>query len=49
VGLPETLDPFASRTLGLELVRTLVRQLGGAVAWRRGRGTEVVIEFSDGS
>ena len=49
IGMPKALDPFASRSMGLELVRTLVRQLGGGSAWRRGRGTEVVIEFPEAS
>jgi PAS domain S-box-containing protein len=45
VGLPAGLDPLSSHTLGMELVRTLVRQLGGAVAWRNNGGTEVEIRF----
>jgi two-component sensor histidine kinase len=44
-GLPADLDPFATRSLGLRLVRDLARQIGGSVAVRRTGGTAFVLSF----
>jgi len=45
VGLPEHVDLGGTRTLGLRLVKTLVRQLEGEAEIRRRGGTEVRITF----
>jgi|GEM_PF-2139376 len=46
VGIPESLDPRSSSSLGLELVTGLVEhQLGGEWELRRGGGTEFVLRF----
>jgi PAS domain S-box-containing protein len=45
VGLPEDIDPQHPRTLGLRLVNTLVKQLGGRMEVRRTDGAEFRIRF----
>jgi PAS domain S-box-containing protein len=45
VGLPEGLEVERARSLGLELVMALTRQLGGRLAVERGAGTRFVIDF----
>ena len=45
VGLPEEMDFLKVGTLGLDLVRTLVKQLKGAIELNRSGGTEFKIIF----
>ena len=45
VGLAENRLPESSRTLGLNLVQMLTKQLKGTVEMRPGHGTEVVVTF----
>jgi two-component sensor histidine kinase len=46
-GLPLDLDPSRSRTLGMRLVSSLTRQLGGRTEWQNVHpGTRVVLELS---
>ncbi len=45
IGLPEGLDPMAAETLGLELVETLVAQLGGQVVCEDRAGTTFTVTF----
>ncbi len=45
VGIPETLDVEAPRTLGLKLLHMLVEQLGGVLTVQRTSGTSVRITF----
>jgi PAS domain S-box-containing protein len=45
IGLPEDVDLFVPLTLGLQIVRDLVDQLGGTLDVRREGGTEVVVAF----
>ena len=45
VGLPEDIDYHKSETLGLELVRTLVKQLKGTIKLNSNGGTEFKITF----
>jgi PAS domain S-box-containing protein len=45
IGLPEGMDPNESQTLGLLLVHTLTRQLGGKLTIRSGTGTAFEIVF----
>ncbi len=47
VGLPEWLDLKNPKSLGLDLVRLLSNQLGGAVGVSRVGGTEVRVRFKD--
>jgi len=44
-GLPEKVGFWNTQTLGLRLVRLLVRQLGGEVEIDRSKGTNIVITF----
>ncbi len=44
-GIPENIDIDKSETLGLQLVRSLVKQLSGTVEINTGNGTEFVIRF----
>ncbi|MBI4312399.1 MAG: sensor histidine kinase [Chloroflexi bacterium] len=46
VGMPEGVDVATSRSFGLQLVRTLVRQLDGTMSIGAGPGTKVSIRFS---
>ncbi len=46
IGLPEDMDDEHSSPLGLQLVRSLVRQIGGTMEQGRDRGTTFILEFS---
>jgi two-component sensor histidine kinase len=46
VGLPKDLDFRDTKTFGMQLVNTLVDQLGGAIELKSERGTEFTIMFS---
>lgn len=46
VGLPESFDPETSTTLGLYLVRLLVRQICGTMSVKRSNGVSFTIGFS---
>jgi two-component sensor histidine kinase len=46
VGLPSDLDVYATSTLGLQLVHTLTRQLGGRLSVDRTGGTTFEISFT---
>jgi two-component sensor histidine kinase len=49
VGLPADFDPARSRSLGMRLVSSLTRQLGGQLQWQDARpGTRFVLELSAG-
>ena len=49
IGMPEDFDIDKTSTLGLKLTRNLVQeQLKGSIQFRRGNGTEVIIEFKVG-
>ncbi len=45
IGLPPEVDPRTTETLGLQLVSTLTRQLGGALAVSRDKGTQFEVRF----
>ena len=45
IGLPDGFDYRESPTLGLQLVQTLVDQLGGAVSFNSERGTVVEVSI----
>ncbi len=45
VGLPEDIDIQETETMGLDLVRSLTRQLGGTIELNRNDGTEFTIIF----
>ena len=45
IGFPETLDFRNTASLGLQLVNSLVMQLGGSIALDRHSGTVFTIEF----
>ena len=45
IGMPEGADTAASKSLGLQLVRTLARQINGQLQIRIGAGTHIEIEF----
>ena len=47
IGLPEDVDPSTTESLGLQLVDTLTRQLGGTLRIHRGNGTQFEIAFAD--
>ena len=47
VGLPASIEPRKTTTLGLQLVTTLVDQLNGSIEIRRGNGTEFIVTFSE--
>ena len=44
-GLPEFFDPAEGRTLGMQIVNILVRQIGGEFVWERGSQTTFAITF----
>jgi two-component sensor histidine kinase len=47
VGLPADFDPARSRSLGMRLVASLARQLGGRLEWQNAQpGTRFVLEVS---
>ncbi len=45
IGLPDSIDPGSTETLGLQLVSTLTRQLGGVLVVTRTQGTKFEIQF----
>ncbi|MBW2266753.1 MAG: PAS domain S-box protein, partial [Deltaproteobacteria bacterium] len=45
IGIPEGTDIDKPKTMGLELVKGLVNQLGGTVQFRQDKGTEVTVKF----
>lgn len=45
VGIPDTIDIKETQTLGLQLVDTLIEQLGGTLELDRTKGTKFIIEF----
>ena len=45
VGFPEDLDIRATHSLGMQLVNTLVEQVGGTIELHRGKGTKFKISF----
>ena len=45
-GIPEEVDFYKSRTVGYNLVNSLIRQLGGILEINREKGTEFKITFS---
>jgi two-component sensor histidine kinase len=45
VGMPENFDIQNSESLGLQLITTLVDQLGGKLEVKKDKGTEFIIEF----
>lgn len=45
VGFPETLDIKKTQTLGLQLVDTLIEQIGGSLTIDNSKGTKFIIEF----
>ncbi len=47
VGLPEGFDPARTASLGMQLVTSLTRQIKGALAITRDRGTGFQIEFKE--
>jgi len=49
VGLPGSIDWNTTETLGLQLVRTLTEQIGGALERREGSGTGFTITFPEPS
>ena len=44
-GIPESVDPDRTTSLGLKLIRSLVQQLNGSVEIRSDHGTVVAVEF----
>lgn len=48
VGLPPEADPYAARSLGLQMVRMLTEQMAGHLVFERRTGTEFVITFPAG-
>lgn len=46
IGLPEHIDYRKTETLGLQLVSTLVEQLGGEIKVERNNGTKFLVSFS---
>jgi len=46
IGLPDGLDAGSAQTLGMTLVKALVKQLQGTIETKRGKGTEFRITFS---
>jgi len=45
IGLPGGIDPDTAESLGLQLVNTLTRQLGGTLAVTRDNGTQFTLAF----
>lgn len=46
-GLPEWIDPQNTGTLGLQLVKSLVKQLNGTIEFDRGNGTRFTLHFQE--
>ncbi|OPX61764.1 MULTISPECIES: PAS domain S-box protein [unclassified Methanoregula] len=44
-GIPESVDPDRTTSLGLKLIRSLVQQLNGSIEIRNDNGTVVAVEF----
>jgi two-component sensor histidine kinase len=47
VGLPADLDPGCGKSLGLQIVTLLTRQIEGALTLERGSGTKFTLSFSE--
>jgi PAS domain S-box-containing protein len=47
VGLPQDFDIAKTRSLGLQLIHTLARQLGGTVEMKSVQGAEITIAFKE--
>jgi two-component sensor histidine kinase len=45
IGVPDEFDPDSTKSLGMQLVCTLVRQLGGTIELLRDKGTTFMIKF----
>src|SRR5690606_31806863 len=45
IGIPDDLDVYRTTSLGLKLIRSLVKQLNGSVTIMSSHGTEVTVEF----
>jgi two-component sensor histidine kinase len=46
IGLPAGFDPKNQKSLGLQLVTMLARQLGGSLAIESAKGTSIRVQFS---
>jgi len=46
IGIPESIDPENTESLGIQLVTTLVDQLEGEIELKRDKGTEFIIRFT---
>ncbi|MCX7788167.1 MAG: ATP-binding protein, partial [Spirochaetes bacterium] len=44
-GFPEGFNPYESESLGLQLVFSLVDQLGGQIEWRNEEGLRAIVQF----
>jgi two-component sensor histidine kinase len=47
IGLPENLDEKVNKSLGLQLINTLIKQLDGVLEIYKNNGTEFVIKFKE--
>ncbi len=47
VGLPASIDPLESKTLGLKIIRGLARQLDSQISYDRTRGTTFTLHFEE--
>jgi two-component sensor histidine kinase len=47
VGLPQSVDPFNTKSLGLQLVTTLAQQLDGTPTFERTAGCTFVLFFTE--
>jgi PAS domain S-box-containing protein len=45
IGIPETVDIDKPKTLGITLLKALVRQLNGTLELKRDKGTEAIVQF----
>lgn len=45
IGIPESIDIKSTQTLGLQLVDTLIEQIGGTLKLEKTKGTKFIIEF----
>jgi two-component sensor histidine kinase len=46
IGIPKSIDPFNTKSLGLQLVTTLTRQLDGKPSFKTGPGTTFTLAFT---
>ena len=46
-GMPENVDVKDADTLGLQLIKSLIDQIGGDFEVNKEKGTKFIIEFSD--